>query len=353
MVGLRRGLAVTLGAMLLAGCAAQNKSPETKAYSSVVAIGVKDGPLTLLSLDPERLEFGEAKKLSINDVNYVRMSKQDLVYGLSSTQLSIWSFEGFKTEFAHQIRTYDIVRDPTAVEVSPDGMLIYTAHWSDNILSVRHADGSDLAAPQDFECGWAHQFRPHPNGKWAYAACMKNTLMQFDVDNRTHRISPMESSDISIIGGPRHLEFHPNGQSLYVLLQITSEVAVFDLDSETGVLSDVPRQVIPTTIDGTKNKSSDLHITPDGRWLYAFNRERQEMVTFKVREDHSLSLQRIVPMGFGEVRDWAISENGDFLVTASNEGHIGVWRINQNTGDLVLASEHINAGNAISVAILQ
>ena len=340
-------------AALLMGCAAQTRSPDVGAYTSVVAIGVKDGPLTLLSLDPDRLEFGESRQLDIDDVNYIRGTQQDRVYGLSSNQLSVWSFEGFETDLSNEVLMHDMTRDPTAVEISPDGTLIYTAHWSDNILSVSKADGTNVGTTQDFECGWAHQFRPHPNGKWAYAACMKNALMQFSIDKGTHRITPMESSDISIKGGPRHLEFHPDGQSLYVLLQITSEVAVFDIDPITGALSEVPRQVISTTIDGAKNKSSDLHITPDGQWLYAFNRERQEMAAFKVREDHSLYLERIVPMGFGEVRDWAMSDYGDFIITASNEGHVGVWRINQATGELDLTSEHINAGNAISVAILQ
>ncbi len=324
---------------------------DVTSYDSVIAIGVKDGPLTLVSLDSEHLVLGESKQINVDAINYVRGTKQGFLYGLGAKQLSVLNFNGLNTGISDTLITQDIGRDPTAVEVSPDGQLVYTAHWADDILSVRRLNDLVFETPQDFACGWAHQFRPHPNGKWAYAACMKNTLMQFDVE--ASDVTPMAVPKVMIKGGPRHLEFHPDGQSLYVLLQITSEVAVFDIDPVTGALSDVPKQIIASTSDGAKDKSSDVHITPDGRWLYAFNRDRQDMAVFKVLEDRRLLLNQMISMDFGEIRDWAMSEDGRFLVTGSDEGHIGVWEIDSETGALHLSSEHTGIGNAISVAILK
>lgn len=120
----------------------------------------------------------------------------------------------------------------------------------------------------------------------------------------------------------------------------------------TGQLIEPPKQIINTTIDNSKNKSSDIHITPNGKWLYAFNRRDQNMAVFSVLPDNRLKFKKTIPMNKGEVRDWSMSSAGTYLITATDKGHVGVWSIDAVSGSLELQTESTGHGNAITVAIL-
>lgn len=332
---------------VVTGCTA-----ESEAQNIDVLIGAKDGAGSILSVDLNTMTFVSNQAVDIDNINYVRTVKDRGVFVLSSGELSVYKSKSLQNTVVEKTAQTKTENDPTAVEARRDGKIIFTAHFSNNILSARVFDGLTFSPPQDFECGWAHQFRPHPNGKWAYGACMKNTLRQFNIEQNTLSVSPMDAGPIEIKGGPRHLEFHPSGGVIYVLLQISSQVAVYKIDPTTGQLVTPPVQIIFTTPDGSKNKSSDLHITPDGRWLYAFNRADQNMAVFQVTSDGKLQFQSVVPMPYGEVRDWIMSPSGDFLITASDKGHVGLWEINSASGDLKLRDTSEGHRNAITASIL-
>lgn len=359
MVNHFKALATAACLLSFTACSGGEPAAQTQAQAQDIAIviGVKKAPMQILSFNEDALTFTGAKPAAITDANYVRYAKPGKLLALRPGQISVAGInhESGEAELDPVIISVPALNAPTAVEISPDQRIIYTAHFRDNILSAR---GFGRNAAQEFDCGWAHQFRPHPNGKWAYAACMKDTLMQFNVERDKGqspgaRIVPMETARIEAPGGPRHMDFHPAGDTLYVLLQISSEVAVYDIDDATGALKQPPRQIIATTSDGIKNASSDIHITPSGKFVYAFNRENQEMTVFIVAPDRSLKRKEIIPMEHGRVRDWAMSGDGHYLITATDKGHVGAWRIDESTGGLTLTSELTGLGNAISVAIIK
>jgi len=130
-------------------------------------------------------------------------------------------------------------------------------------------------------------------------------------------------------------------------------LAVFNINPDTGAVVQPPKQTIATTVDGAMNRSSDIHISPDGGRVYAFNRVNQDMAVFDVAADRTLKRSAIVPMGFGEVRDWAMAPDGDYIITASNEGHVGLWAIDPDTGYLTLSDARSGLGNAVTVAIVE
>lgn len=68
--------------------------------------------------------------------------------------------------------------------------------------------------------------------------------------------------------GPRHFDFHPDGgRYLYLLGELSGEVIVYDYSF--GELTQ--KQVIAADTTGARG-SADIHISPDGRFLYASNR---------------------------------------------------------------------------------
>lgn len=227
----------------------------------------------------------------------------------------------------------------TAIAATSDNEIVMTAHFRPGKFTARSYIENEFGPAQSFDCGWAHHVIIHPNDKWAYGACMKDEVAQFQIDKGAKKVYEPSNSRIAVEGGPRHLTFSPDGSKLYVLLQISSEVIWFDIDTKTGELSKSEKQRIATTTDGSENRSSDLHFTPDGKWLFAYNRANQEMARFSVAEDGVLTFLGVTTMKRGEVRRWAMDPEGQYISLISNTGNLSVWSIEPDTGDLNITWE--------------
>lgn len=140
--------------------------------------------------------------------------------------------------------------------------------------------------------------------------------------------------------GPRHMEFHPNGKYLYVLTELSGEVVVFDYNNMDGNLS--PIQTIEA--DSLKAQgSADIHVSPDGRHLYATNRlEGDGIVVFSIDQQNG----KLTKTGFYETgihpRNFVITPNGEFLLVANRDSdNIQVFKIDKQTGLLTDTKQDI------------
>jgi 6-phosphogluconolactonase len=94
----------------------------------------------------------------------------------------------------------------------------------------------------------------------------------FDAATGTLTAGTPPSVDVKEKAGPRHFVFHPNGKIVYVIGELDGAVYVFDFDAGAGTLR--PKQsvsALPPDFQG-KPSAADLHITPDGKFLYGSER---------------------------------------------------------------------------------
>lgn len=97
--------------------------------------------------------------------------------------------------------------------------------------------------------------------------------------------------------GPRHLITSPDNRFVYLLNELTATVSTLALDGNNGVLKEIdstsalPRdsKLVPGAPRPTPGRdvsndiwASDLHITPNGRFLYAAERTGSSIGTFSV-----------------------------------------------------------------------
>ncbi len=140
--------------------------------------------------------------------------------------------------------------------------------------------------------------------------------------------------------GPRHLAFHPNGKWIYVLNELDGTVVMVQQNSTGVYFKGDPISTLPYEFTGT-NKSADIHISSDGKFVYASNRGPNDLVIFEVNpENGSLSLVgRQSTQGEGP-RNFALSPDGQFLLVA-NQGtdNIVAFRRNPSTGLLKYSGE--------------
>ena len=184
----------------------------------------------------------------------------------------------------------------------------------------------------------AHSIRPDASNRRVVALTFGNDRVnQFTFDPALGVLTPDEASSFTLnVGtGPRHFVFHPHRPVIYVLGERDGAVHVLDVDAASGRMRE--RQIVsalPPGFQGTPS-AADLHITPDGRWLYASERTSGTLAGFRV-DPASDALS-----GVGHVpteqtpRGFSIDPSGRYLLAVGQGSHhLSVYRIDGTSGRL-------------------
>lgn len=138
--------------------------------------------------------------------------------------------------------------------------------------------------------------------------------------------------------GPRHTCFAPDGKHAYLITELSGEVIVLSYDEmELDTI-----QTIKADTLGAQG-SADIHISPDGNFVYASNRLKGDGIAiFSVNsEDGTLEKAGYQLTGV-HPRNFAITPNGKFLLVACRDtNEIQVFARNAETGLLKDTGEKI------------
>jgi 6-phosphogluconolactonase len=173
-----------------------------------------------------------------------------------------------------------------------------------------------------------HAFTPH--------VCDENAIWQFCFDEGTGRLSPnpVPKASPGQGQGPRHMCFHPNGRFAFTNGEQGSSVTAWAYDAQAGTLAPlVTLSTLPTGWEGD-NTCSQLHITPDGRYLYSGNRGHNSLAGFAIDADSGM----LTALGqFAAVptpRPTAISPDGCWLYSAGSSPLLISYGIDAASGAL-------------------
>ncbi len=136
--------------------------------------------------------------------------------------------------------------------------------------------------------------------------------------------------------GPRHSKFAPDGRFFYVLNELDASVTVFAYDSASGTLTQAQSIAgLPTSFTG-QNTAAEIRLHPNGRFVYTSNRGHDSLTVFaRDLEKGTLSLVENVPCGGKHPRNFALSDDGNWLVCASRDtDNLVVFRCDAVTGKL-------------------
>jgi 6-phosphogluconolactonase len=163
----------------------------------------------------------------------------------------------------------------------------------------------------------AHAIQPDASNSFVLATSLGgNVVRQFRFDAETGTLSPNDppAAQVKTGAGPRHFAFHPTNGRVYLLNELEASVYVFAYDAGNGTLKEL--QVISALPENKPDKiwAADLHLTPDGRFLYASERGTSTIAGFRVDPDsgalvligHTATEQQ--PRGF------AIDPSGQYLL---------------------------------------
>lgn len=136
--------------------------------------------------------------------------------------------------------------------------------------------------------------------------------------------------------GPRHFKIHPNGRFAFVVNELDRSVTSLSFDARHGRLSEVQTlSTLPAGYAGA-NTCADIHISPDGKFLYASNRGHDSIVAYAIDEKAgTLQLIGHTSTGGKTPRNFAVDPTGSYLLVANQRSDsIVVFAIDRSTGKL-------------------
>ncbi len=175
---------------------------------------------------------------------------------------------------------------------------------------------------------------------------------QFDSENNKP-LQPAENPFVKTTpgSGPRHFTFHPNGKFAYCIEEMGGAVSVYSY--ENGNLSNLQR--INTHSEKYKDnfESSDIHISPDGKFLYASNRgDENNIAIFSIQNDGTLKTIGYQSIKGKHPRVFGLDPNGKFLIaTNAQSGTVVVFKRNSETGLLKKVGKKIKIKSVSCVQI--
>jgi 6-phosphogluconolactonase len=186
----------------------------------------------------------------------------------------------------------------------------------------------------------AHSIVLDQTNRFAYSCDLgTDKIMIFRFDKLAGKLLPNEPPSVQVKpgAGPRHLAFDSSGKNLFVLNEMHSTVTTFARDAGKGNLKELQTlSTLPKDFKGT-NSSADIHVSPDGRFVYCSNRGHDSIAIFAINPRNNL----LATVGHESTRgktprNFAIDPSGRFLLAANqNSDSIVVFRIDPKTGRLV------------------
>jgi 6-phosphogluconolactonase len=176
-------------------------------------------------------------------------------------------------------------------------------------------------------------------------------LYKFNAENGNVSTSKSNFKITKMGAGPRHIAFSKNDDYVYVLSEMLGEITVFNNDGNADLNVTQHISTLPEKFTGAAG-SADIHISPDGKFLYASNRGASNTIAiFSVgKTDGKLKLVgHQSSLGIAP-RNFNFDPSGNFLIVANQKSdEIVVFKRNLETGELKDTGNRIIIGKPVCI----
>jgi 6-phosphogluconolactonase len=250
------------------------------------------------------------------------------------------------------------------------GRFLFTASYGGDKVAVTPIDATGLvesAAIQVIPTGkTAHCILPDHTNKFVYATNLGSSqILQFRFEAKTGKLTPNKPSLMKSRpeNGPRHIAFSPDNKYLYVIHELTGNIAQYSINknngtlteigytasvpSDSGLLPGVTRAAAGASTnaavvdDKPRIWAADLQITPNGRFLYASERTGSKIALLSVTPGSGQPVYVSNYPTETQPRGIKVDPTGTYLVvTGEKSDRLSLYKINQTTGELTLLDRY-------------
>ncbi len=160
-------------------------------------------------------------------------------------------------------------------------------------------------------------------------------VFKFD-PSKAQPLIPTVANDVHTVpgSGPRHFTFHPNGQFAYSIEELSGTVVAYAYHA--GTLDSLQRIFGYSKAQASSYGGADIHISPDGRFLYSSNRWEDENTIAMFGIDQQTGMLKLLghQKTYGDhPRNFTIDPTGKFLLVANMlTNNVIVFKRNMKTG---------------------
>lgn len=259
--------------------------------------------------------------------------------------------------------------NPVYVSVSPDGKWLVNANYTEGSVAVHPLNDDGSIAPAVQQVSYTErsvnkerQDRSHvhsaifsSDGRYVYFPDLGGDVIRgYPFDNLSKKplgVSKLIAHKTVPGSGPRHLAFYK--QFAYCTEEMAGYISVYRYNN--GTLDSLQRISAHQGNKSSDYESSDIHVSPDGRFLYAANRGTENNIAiYKIADDGKLHFIAYQSTYGQHPRNFAIDATGRFLIVANVvSGNIVVFKRDSKTGMLKMTGTAENLKNPTSVQIKQ
>jgi 6-phosphogluconolactonase len=309
-------------------------------------------------INPSFLEVHPQRSF-IYAVNEVQRFDNQPTGGVSS-----FSIDSEGLNFLNHHSSYG--QDPCYISVEQTGRFAFVANYTSGSVAMFpiQADGglgpaSDVVQhsgssmhPERQTGPHAHCIFPDPTNRFAIAVDLGlDKLLIYKLDLEHGKLNEHAEVKVQPGAGPRHLTFHPNSQYAYLINELNSTLTSYSYLSDSATFEEL--QTVPTLPQEFtgRNLCADMHVSPDGKYLYASNRGHDSIVCFLIDEKTGQLIYQNHTLTEGkEPRNFAIDLSGAFLFAANqNTNNIVTFRIDPVTGQLFKTEHEVEVSMPVCV----
>lgn len=246
---------------------------------------------------------------------------------------------------------------PAHLSVDKSGAWVLVANYGDGAVRVIPITATGLGMPSDTRNAGAnaHQILTDATNAFAFVPCKGASYTAqytFNVQTGVLAANPVATVGTPSGAGPRHLAFHPNGLYAYVIMELSSRMHAYTVDTAAGRLTDVQDlSTLPAPMGG--NTGAEVVVHPSGRFLYGSNRGHDSIVIYALSTTGRMTLVGHQPTGGQTPRSFTVDPTGKWLLVA-NQGsnEVRIFAIDPTAGTLTPAASPVAATNPAFVGLV-
>ncbi|MGG1948948.1 beta-propeller fold lactonase family protein [Trinickia sp. NRRL B-1857] len=275
----------------------------------------------------------------------------------SAVTFAINPLDGKLTELARS----PLAQSMAYLSVDETGRYLLSASYGGNLLAVNRIDRNGVVGDvlQTVKTGpMAHAIRTSTDNRYAFASVLgADVWLRLKFDSRTGTLTedPMPAYSLPKGSGPRHFVFSPDRRFAYLIDELDGKLHVLALHGAGQTVKPVQTiSILPPDFSGDKPWGADLHLTPDGRFLYTSERTSSTLGVYRVNRVTGELVRLNTYVTEQQPRGFGIAPSGRYLfAVGQRSATLSAYRIDAHTGALERIGQYPVGKGANWVEVVQ